>query len=1303
MKKIPAILPVLACLIIIAPKPAPAQPTPIRYPLIPWPSSLTPKTGDVVIDRGTGLIAEDPKGAFAFELSYLQTTLRRYLGAGAARPVKRSTNIILLDDAALTTPESYRIKITAKTIILAAHSPAGMFYAIQTLRQLMPPSIENGHGSRLSVPCVEINDQPAFSWRGMMLDVSRHFFSTAYLRKFIDMMALYKFNKLHLHLTDDQGWRIEIRKYPRLTAESGWRTFNDQDSACIELARQTDNPDFRLDPAHLRQVNGKTEYGGFYTQKEMKAIIRYAASRHIEIIPEIDMPGHMMAAIALYPDLTCLGQKGADWRHGFSTPICPCKPSALQFAKDIFTEIADLFPAKYIHIGGDEVNKSQWQKSPLVRQFMLDHHLSNLDELQTWFNNYMEDFFHSKGKTLLGWDEIVEGGIDSTATVMFWRTWAKQAPLETTRNGNKLIMTPDGPFYFDAWPDRNSLSAVYHYNPTDPMYGMNSQEEKRVIGVQANLWTERVPTEARADYLVMPRMTALAELGWTRKDLYDSYKERLEEQYDRLDRLHIHYRLPDLPELSERRVFIDTAMFFIEPPTPKLTIRYAEHGFPTMTSPALDRPLLIDHSRELKIAAFTAAGRRGDVQTISFEHQTYAPALKLNPLTPGVDVGLFRGEFQTTTAIHGIPDSSLILSNVTLPRSHPDAYALQFRGYLDVPATGIYSFFLTSDDGSVLRIADRLVVDNDGAHSGKEKSGQIALQQGLHEIALDYMDLGGGGELELRYSKDNATPQPVPASWFFTAPHPAHAGTAAVQQQATARRPHIVNIINFIRLLEPRDAAITKDVLYQTVVNQITTMRRYRLGGTFLLQYDALMDPRYQRLLKSLPDSNFEIGGWWEITQPHVERAGLKWRGRYPWDWDANVDLSTGYTYPERRKLVDVYFADFKKVFGHYPASVGSWFIDSYTLDYMYRKYGITATCNCKDQIGTDGYTLWGGYWNQAYYPSMVNAYMPAQNETAQLPVPVFRMLGSDPIRQYESGLGSNGQGVVTLEPVYPFGGGDSAWVHWYFDQFVHGACMAYAYVQAGQENSFTWPAMKKGFDIQLPLIAKLRDSGLLQTETLGQSGRWFKKHYKLTPATSVTINNDLDSSGKKAIWFDSRFFRLSILWDKNTLRIRDIHVFDEMISDNIKKDSASGSYALLTLPLVDGFVWSDKTHLAGLRLKANGQDLAGGDPVITDSIPGILHITWPLTTSNAAMIIDIDEKHLSMHMTGEAPAHWFLELTTSPKAGLPFKSIEPHAIGASFHGTDYVVRSTRGIFEKPADGAALRIKPEQQSIELEL
>jgi hexosaminidase len=739
------------------------QPDAGRYPLIPYPTSLTPHLGDVIIDSHTALIAAQ---AFTNESAWLRDFLKHYLGSDALSANTGKTTITLKDDPTITTPEGYRLKIVNTTITLEAHTGAGMFYAIQTLRQLMPPSVETGNGSKVQVPCVEIEDQPSFEWRGMMIDVSRHFFSTTYLKKFIDMMALYKLNKLHLHLTDDQGWRIEIKHYPDLTTKSGWRSFNDQDSACMQIAKETDNPDFQLDPAHLRTIDGKTEYGGFYTQEELKAIIDYAASRHIEIVPEIDMPGHMMAAIMLYPDLSCSGQAPKDWRNDFSTPVCPIKESTLEFAKNVFGELADLFPSKYIHIGGDEVNMKEWKNSPLCQQFMQEHHLGNPAQLQSYFNNYMEAFFRSKGKTLLGWDEIVDGGIDSAAAVMFWRSWSRLSPLKATRNGNKVVMTADGPLYFDAWPDRNTLSTVYHYNPTDTSYEMNAAQQQNILGVQANLWTERVPTEDRADYLIMPRMTALAELGWTHKDLYPFYLQRLEYQYPRLDRLHIHYRLPDLPEVSERRVFTDTTSFFIAAPNKKLTIHYSADGFPTVNSPVLTHPLAINQTTTLRLAAFTTTGVRGDLVTITFDHQTFAPASDATHSVAGLHSDLFNGEFNKTSDIKGAVDASGTASTIEIPAGAPGAFGLKFSGYIYVPKTAIYSFFLTSDDGSVLRIADRLVVDNDGAHSSKEKSGQVALAKGLHVFALDYMDLGGGGCLDLKYSIGNDAPQPIPASWF---------------------------------------------------------------------------------------------------------------------------------------------------------------------------------------------------------------------------------------------------------------------------------------------------------------------------------------------------------------------------------------------------------------------------------------------------------------------------------------------------------------------------------------------------------
>jgi hypothetical protein len=518
--------------------------------------------------------------------------------------------------------------------------------------------------------------------------------------------------------------------------------------------------------------------------------------------------------------------------------------------------------------------------------------------------------------------------------------------------------------------------------------------------------------------------------------------------------------------------------------------------------------------------------------------------------------------------------------------------------------------------------------------------------------------------------------------------------------------PKIVNIVNFIRLLEPRDPKITQDVLYQTVVKQVEIMRKYRLGGTFLLQYDALMDTRYQSLLKSLPGDSFEIGAWWELPQPLIEKAGLKWRGRYPWDWHADVGFSTGYTPEQREKLIDVYMNDFKNIFGYFPRSVGSWFIDAHSLQYMYNRYHIVASSNCKDQYGTDGYTLWGGYWNQAYYPSKVNSYMPAQHAQNQIPVPVFRMLGSDPIRQYDIGLGSARQGVITLEPVYEFGGGGKDWVNWFFTAFTKDPSLGFNYTQAGQENSFTWDGMSKGFEIQMPLIARLRDEHAIRVETMEASGRWFREKYKVTPVTSFSVDKDLEGSDLKTIWFNSRFYRINLLWEHSTLRIRDIHLFNENFPSVYETQAATENECrFFTLPFVDGYLWSKPNQLAGLRLKAvvggTAISLEGGDPKFTRTGPATMHISWPLRTVKGSVEIDLGEKKMDMKLKSNQAVNWFLDLDTAAGVQLPFESITGSTVDCKFEGMPYSIRAAKGSFSKPGDGSVLRIQPQSNSISL--
>lgn len=507
--------------------------------------------------------------------------------------------------------------------------------------------------------------------------------------------------------------------------------------------------------------------------------------------------------------------------------------------------------------------------------------------------------------------------------------------------------------------------------------------------------------------------------------------------------------------------------------------------------------------------------------------------------------------------------------------------------------------------------------------------------------------------------------------------------SASAAGKAGSEAPRIVNIVNFIRNIEPRSEEITETVLYETVARQAAQLAEYGLPATFLLQYDALINPRYRQLLTQDVYPGTEVGGWWEITQPHVEAAGLKWRGRYPWDWHADVGFATGYTPEERRKLVDVYMEKFKEVFGKYPTAIGSWFIDAYTLGYMYDKYGIVASCNCKDQIGTDGYTLWGGYWNQAYYPSRVNAYMPAQTCEGQIPVPVFRMLGSDPIYQYDNCVGGALQGVISLEPVYGDSGGSRQWVEWFFRSMFEEPCLAFAYTQAGQENSFTWGSMEKGLNIQIPLLANRFRKGEIRVETLTRSGEWFRENFPVTPPTAVTALTDYREKDRKTVWYNSRYYRTNLLWEGGALCIRDIHMFDlRMESDYYRKAGTTNQCVYTTLPVVDGCMWSTREKLAGLRVMRRTADgslaqAQGGTPAVTEKGKGKLLVEWPMDDGRKLTIL-LSEEGMEIAVPGKGP-DWMLELTAAPGAALPFTAFGARRIAAVQKGFAYAFDCTKG------------------------
>lgn len=513
--------------------------------------------------------------------------------------------------------------------------------------------------------------------------------------------------------------------------------------------------------------------------------------------------------------------------------------------------------------------------------------------------------------------------------------------------------------------------------------------------------------------------------------------------------------------------------------------------------------------------------------------------------------------------------------------------------------------------------------------------------------------------------------------------------------------PRIVNIINFIRYTEPRSEAITEQVLYETVLSQAEDLRSKDLTGTYLLQYDALIDPSYQALMKEEMARGCEIGAWWEITQPHVEAAGYTWRGRFPWDWHAHVGFSVGYTQEERERLADVYMAKFKEIFGCYPKSVGSWFIEAGTLAYLHDKYGIVASCSCRDQIGTDGYTIWGGYWNGGYYPSRQNAYMPAQTVEGAIGVPIFRMLGSDPIYQYEAGLGGVVQSVITLEPVYKKGGGDPEWIDWFFRMFTEEPHLGYNYVQVGQENSFTWEKMARGFVCQTERLVKLRAEEKVRIETLSETGQWFKESYPLTPPTSVISTEDYSGNGRKTFWFNGRYYRANLLWEGASLKFRDLHVFDERLrSEYLDRPDTLPVFHYETLPLVDGCLWSKPGHLAGLRFAA--PDFSGGEPSFTSGNQDRRQdVVWPSSDGKGRFVISFTENRIEIRAKGKVNG-WCLELSVAPGAVLPFTDISEKTVEASYQGLRYGLVLDKGIVEdqrKQGGETILRIRPESSRI----
>lgn len=441
------------------------------------------------------------------------------------------TFLQLRTDSSMTRPESYRLRIGKEELSIVGADPAGVFYGLQTLQQIISQSPDG-------LPCLTIEDYPQFSYRGMHLDVARHFFPVDYIKTYIDLIALHKMNRFHWHLTEDQGWRIEIKAYPKLTSVGAYR---DETIMGWWSSRTKRNPSFDGVP-----------YGGFYTQEEVREIVAYAAERHVTVIPEIEMPGHARAAITAYPELGNFGEQyevAKTW--GVFPQIFAPSETTFTFLETVLNEVMDLFPSTYIHIGGDEAPKLQWEKSEQAQALIKSLNLKDEHELQSYFIQRIEKILNNRGRSLIGWDEILEGGLAPNATVMSWR--GESGGIAAAKAGHPVIMTPTDYVYFDyyqAEPTREEplaiggylpLKKVYNYNPVPKQ--LSKSEAKYVLGSQGNVWTEYMKTPSQVNYMVLPRMTALSEVVWSdpnKKD-YEDFLKRLQLFKSQYQRLGVNY------------------------------------------------------------------------------------------------------------------------------------------------------------------------------------------------------------------------------------------------------------------------------------------------------------------------------------------------------------------------------------------------------------------------------------------------------------------------------------------------------------------------------------------------------------------------------------------------------------------------------------------------------------------------------------------------------------------------------------------------------------------------------------------
>jgi hexosaminidase len=523
------------------------------YQIIPKPVSLQMASGRFIINSETTVSSSSN---LENEGTYLADLLSHLSNTKISYQTGTTGNIQLKIDDSIENIEGYTVLVNYDTIVISGKTGKGVFYGIQTLKQLMPPATEN-KASEITIPSVTINDYPRFGYRGMHLDVARHFFPVQFVKKYIDLIAMHKMNTFHWHLTEDQGWRIEIKKYPKLTEIGSKR------SGTI------------IGHIYQKKGNDETAYGGFYTQEDVKEIVKYATERHVTVIPEIELPGHASAAIASYPFLSCfpeeptkitynMGSKAGKEIQANGTPkivqetwgvfndvFCAGNEETFEFLENVLAEIIPLFPSEYIHIGGDECPKENWKRCKSCQKRIKDNKLTDEHELQSYFIQRIEKYLNGKGKKIIGWDEILEGGLAPNATVMSWR--GEKGGIEAAKQHHDVIMTPGHSCYFDHYQTKNkedepiaiggktTVEDVYNYEPTPKE--LSAEESKFILGAQGNVWTEYMKTTDYVEYMILPRMTALSEVVWSPKKTKDwnDFQSRLKTMKTHYDALNLNY------------------------------------------------------------------------------------------------------------------------------------------------------------------------------------------------------------------------------------------------------------------------------------------------------------------------------------------------------------------------------------------------------------------------------------------------------------------------------------------------------------------------------------------------------------------------------------------------------------------------------------------------------------------------------------------------------------------------------------------------------------------------------------------